>query len=492
MQKGWRYLALDLGAESGRAMAGTFDGERIELEEAHRFATGGTQVLNAMYWDVLRLYAECCSGIARAAALPGEPLCGIGIDTWGVDFGLLGSGDVLLGNPRHYRDHANDGMVERAFERMPRRQLFARTGLQMLQINTLYQLLGMQNQNSPLLDMAETLLFMPDLLRFWLTGEKNVEYTIASTSQMLNANTRQWDYELMQQMQLPSRMLGAVIGPGQRVGALRADVAAETGCPATPFYSVGEHDTASAVAAVPAQGGGWAFLSSGTWSLMGMELSAPVLTDEAAEADFTNEGGVCGTTRFLKNIMGLWLVQECRRRYAHEGHNYSYSQLTAMAEAAPAFGTMFDPDETCFMAPHNMVQAIALYCNNKGRKAPQGVGETVRSCLESLALKYRWTARKLQSLTQKPLHTLHIVGGGSQNRLLCQLAADATGLRVVAGPVEATALGSILLQTMGAGKVDTLAQARQIAAASATLEIFAPSGSQERWAEAEAQIYGNG
>ncbi len=476
-----KYLALDLGAESGRAVLGRFDGGKLSLEDMHRFPTGSSTVLGTMYWDALRLFDDCKRGLAMASASHGDDIDGIGIDTWGVDFGLLDASGRLLANPRHYRDHGNDGMVERAVELVGRERLFAATGIQILQINSLYQLLALKQQNSPTLAIARKLLFMPDLLKYWFTGVASSEYTIASTSQMLNPITRSWAMDLLDELEIPTEMLGEIVTPGNFVGHVGNDIQMETGCRAVPVLTVGEHDTASAVAAVPAVGQNWAYLSCGTWSLMGIESKVPILTKAMAKANFTNEGGVCGTIRVLKNIMGLWLVQECRRSFARRGSDYSYAQLTALAEQSTPFGPVIDPDATVFLSPADMTDAITAFCVQTRQTPPSTPGEFVRCCLESLALKYRWTMDRLESFHGASLNVLHIVGGGTQNRLLCQLTADATLRRVVAGPVEATAAGNIVLQAIARGRIGSLEEGREIIRNSFEIEEYEPGSRSEDW-----------
>ncbi len=472
-----KLAAIDLGAESGRVVAGHFDGQKLTLEEAHRFPNTPVKALDTLHWDVLRLWNDIQDGLAKLAAQGGE-VAGIGVDTWGVDFGLLDRDDNLLGNPVHYRDKRNDGMMEVACEMVSRPQIFDATGLQFMPFNTLFQLLALQRQNSPQLEMAQTLLFVPDLLHFWLTGQKTSEYTIASTSQMLDARTRNWHQGLLEKLHIPSKVLLEPLSPGSRVGTLRESVAARTGLNAsTAVIAPGCHDTASAVAAVPAQGDNWAFLSSGTWSLMGVELREPLINERVADLNFTNEGGVAGTIRFLKNIAGLWLVQECRRTWLRQGQDYSYSELTQLAANAPALQAFVEPDAPEFAAPADMPQALREYCQRTGQTPPGNVGATVRLCLESLALKYRWTLERLEELTGRKIEVLHIVGGGTQNKLLSQLTADCTGRTVIAGPVEATAAGNILTQALGLGELKDIEEIRSVVRNSFAPETFVPNQS---------------
>ncbi|MBV9865912.1 MAG: rhamnulokinase [Abitibacteriaceae bacterium] len=470
-----KFAAVDLGAESGRVLIGDFDGERVQLEEAQRFPNVPVRALDTLYWDVLRLWNDIQDGLAKAAASHGAELSGIGVDTWGVDFGLLDANDALLGNPVHYRDKRNEGMMEVAFTTLSRQDIFDITGLQYLSFNTLFQLLALKKQNSPQLEIARTLLMMPDLLHFWLTGTKSSEYTIASTSQMLNAQSRTWDQDLLSRFELPTQILPSITAPGTVIGTVRASVAERTGITdQTPVIAPGSHDTASAVVAVPAEGNNWAYLSSGTWSLMGIELPEPLINDRVAELNFTNEGGVGNTIRFLKNIAGLWLVQECRRTWQRAGEEYSYAELTQRAAEAEPLQAFIEPDHPSFVAPAAMPQAIRECCQRTGQTPPDGIGATVRCCLESLALKYRWTLERLEELRGSRLEVLHIVGGGTQNKLLSHLTADCIQRPVIAGPVEATATGNILVQAMARGELSNLSDIRAVVRRSFSPETFEP------------------
>jgi rhamnulokinase len=470
-----KFAAVDLGAESGRVVVGSFDGQTVALEETHRFANTPVRAAGTLHWDVLRLWNDIQDGLAKAHQQHGD-LAGVGVDTWGLDFGLLDSNAALLGNPVHYRDARNNGMMERAFETVPREEIFERSGLAFLPFNTLYQLLSLQTQNSQQLQIAQCLLFMPDLLHYWLSGARAAEYTIASTSQMLGARTRSWDTELLEKLGLPTHLLPELVAPGTILGNLRQDVANRTGLGAnTPVIAPGAHDTASAVAAVPFHDENGAYLSSGTWSLMGIELDEPLINARVAELNFTNEGGVGGKIRFLRNIAGLWLVQECRRAWnVTTGRKFSYARLTELAERAVAFRSMIEPDDPSFVAPDSMSRAIINYCIAHNQPAPRDEGEFVRCCLESLALKYRWTLDKLEELRGRRIETLHIVGGGTQNKLLTQLTADAIGRPVVAGPVEATATGNILTQAMARGELGNLSELREVVRNSFEVETYEP------------------
>jgi rhamnulokinase len=487
------YLALDLGAESGRGMLGRFDGERLTLEEVHRFPNGPVRMLDTIHWDVPRLFAEIKTAIGLAAA--GHPgLDGVGVDTWGVDFGLVGRGETLLGNPVHYRDRRTDGMIEAVCQIIPRERIYELTGMQFIPINTLYQLMAMKVAHSPLLDVAETLLMMPDLFGWLLTGRRAGERTDASTTQLLNPTDGTWSTELCDGLGLPRAILPELIEPGSVLGPLRASVAEELGLSsALTVIAPATHDTASAVAAVPVRGSSpqsppdWAYISSGTWSLLGVEVPSPVITEATRRANFTNEGGVAGTTRLLKNIMGLWLVQECRRTWARAGVEYTYEHLIQHAMSAPPFRTLVEPDDSSFLAPGDMPARLTAYAVRTGQPEPRDEGAFIRCALESLALKYRWTIRRLDAILGTKIQAVHVVGGGSRNALLCQFTADACGIPVHAGPVEATAAGNILLQAMARGRVGNLREARAIVAASFPVETYEPQN-PANWDEAAGRF----
>jgi rhamnulokinase len=471
-------LALDLGAESGRGLLGRFNGERLELEELHRFANVPVRMLKTLHWDLPQLFAECKNALAKAAV--GRQLDGIGVDTWGVDFGLIGRGDVLLGNPVHYRDERTEGMIEASCTAVGKRRIYEITGLQFLTINTICQLLAMVRSGSPLLDVAETMLMMPDVFNWLLTGERVCERSDASTTQLLDARTRDWSAELCEGLGVPLRILPRLVDAGHELGTLHPAVASELNIAPVRVLTTAGHDTAAAVAAVPTNSGAakmqpdWCYLSSGTWSLMGVEVPAPVINDMTYQHNFTNEGGVCGTTRLLKNIMGLWLVQECRRTWARAGRDYEYFELVPRAEASPAFASLVDPDDASFFAPGDMPARIAAFCRRTGQPSPADEGNFIRCCLESLALKYRWCVRKLEEILGTKIRKLHIVGGGSKNVLLNQFTADATGLPVYAGPVEATAMGNLLVQGMGRGRIAGLEELRSVVARSFPVTTFEP------------------
>jgi rhamnulokinase len=473
-----KFLAFDLGAESGRAVVGHFEGDRLHLEEIHRFPNGPVKVRDSLNWDVLRLWSEIQQGLALAAQAYGPELASVGLDAWGVDFGLLAADDTLLGNPHHYRDRRTDGMIEEAFRLVPRTEIYKRTGIQFMQINSLYQLLSMSRAGSPVLQAAQTFLNMPDLFNFWLSGQKANEFTIATTSQCYDPRARDWAWDLLERMGIPGRIFSGsdqgIVPPGTVLGRLRTSVAQDTGASPLQVIASATHDTASAVAAVPAQSEDFIYLSSGTWSLMGIEVTEPIVNEQSLAYNFTNEGGVAGTFRFLKNIMGLWLVQECRREWARLGRSLTYDELTQLAANAPPFGPLISLDDSRFLAPGDMPGRIQRYCQETGQAVPQTEGQIVRAALESLALEYRLVAERLDEMAGRHLPALHIIGGGSQNQILNQFTADATGRSVVTGPIEATAIGNVLVQALALGVFSDLAEARALVRRSFDVETYQP------------------
>lgn len=480
-------LAYDLGASSGRAILGKFDGKRIELSELHRFENEPAQLCGRLVWDTQRQFLEMKNGLIKAQRQGLAPDA-IGIDTWGVDFGLLDQNGALLGIPVHYRDARTEGMMEAAFERVPKEEIFAATGLAFMPFNTLYQLLAMRLAKDPALDAARTLLFTPDLLSYFFTGERGTEYTIASTSQMIDPYARDWARPLMERMGLPTGMLTPLEPAGTLRGRLLPALGEEVGLGRVPFVAVASHDTASAVAAVPASSERFAYLSSGTWSLLGAELTHPVISPEVMAANYTNEGGVMGTTRLLKNIMGLWIIQECKREWDRRADAASFAELVEMARRAPAFQALIDVDDPRFMAPGNMPARIQQYCQETGQAVPQGRGEISRVVYESLALKYRWGIERLErDILGHPVDVLNIVGGGSKNELLNQFTASAIGRPVVAGPSEGTAIGNLLVQAMALGEVGSLAQLRQVVRDSFPTREYLPGG-EGGWDEAYGRL----
>jgi rhamnulokinase len=468
------YLACDLGAESGRVVAGCIAGDRLELEELHRFTNGPVETAGTLRWDPDRIRQEIVTGLAIAGERFGDRLAGVGVDTWGVDFGLLDAQGRLIEQPWHYRDARTTGMMEEAFSILERGDIFARTGIQFMQLNTLFQLLAMVCADSEALDRAERLLFMPDLFAWMLSGSKVNEFTISTTSQCFDPRAGTWAHTMLEELEIPTRIFGRIVPPGTILGELLPEMAEATGCRDLPVIAPGSHDTASAVAAVPSSAADAIYLSSGTWSLMGVEVAEPVITEQSLEHNLTNEGGVGDRFRLLKNIMGLWLVQECRREWAAQGRERSYEELTALATGAPAFGPLVDPGDERFLQPGNMPERMRAACRETGQPEPEDEGALVRCALESLACEYRRVAGILDELTGRKGGVIHIIGGGSQNRLLNQLTADATGRRVLAGPVEATAMGNIMVQAMARGEIASLAEGRALITASVEPEEYLP------------------
>lgn len=470
-----RFVAFDLGAESGRALLGIIEGGKVRLEEVHRFANTPVRVLGGIRWDVLKLFDEMKHGLRLALQQTGGEIDGIGVDTWGVDFGLLGEDGDLLGNPFHYRDERTNGMMEETFKTVPRDEVFERTGIQFMQLNTLYQLVAMARGGSTALKSASLLLFMPDLFNYWLTGEKVSEFSIATTSQCYDPRAGDWARDMLDRLGIPSAIMPPIVRPGTTIGPIAETLAAEIGSgEGVEVIAPATHDTGSAVAAVPALGDGHAYLSSGTWSLMGVELKEPLVNRQALDMNFTNEGGVAGTFRFLHNIMGLWLIQECRRTWISEGEDVSYAELARMAEDSEGFVSVIDPDAGVFLTHGDMPARIREFCRETGQPIPTSKGQTARCALDSLALRYRATIEALDGLLGRRLEPVHIVGGGTRNTLLCQSAADAMERTVIAGPVEATAVGNVLTQAMGKGLIGSLEEARQIVRDSFELVTYRP------------------
>jgi rhamnulokinase len=474
---GARFLAFDLGAESGRAMLAHLRSGVLDLAEVCRFQNEPVLVDGSLYWDAPRLWLHMERALAQTADIPCWP-DSIGVDAWGCDYGLLGENGELLGNPYHYRDARTDGVMEDVFTRVPRSRIYDITGIQFLAFNTIFQLVAAARATPRLLDAATRFGTIPDILNYWLTGELRAEYTSATTTQMIDARRRTWAIDLLAELELPVRLLPPLIEPGSMIGLLKRSVC--RGLADTPVVAPACHDTGSAVASVPTSGGR-AFLSSGTWSLLGVEVPAPIITPRALEGNFTNEGGVGGTTRLLKNIGGLWLLQACRRDWAKDGRTYEYVELMdAAADERSAFESLFDPDDRAFLHPASMPRAIAEYCRRTGQPEPDGPASFTRAILESLAYKYRVVLDGLEELTGTRITEVQIVGGGSRNQLLNQFTADATGRTVVAGPVEATALGNVVMQMLATGAVASLAEARRIIEHSFPAEQFEPVAA-DRW-----------
>ncbi len=485
---GKKYLAFDLGAESGRAVVGLLANGKLELDVLHRFPTGAAPLGKTIYWDQPGIHREIRRGLAAYGAKYGKTLDGMGTDSWGVDFGMLDKNGALVGNPVHYRDSRNEGMPEKFFSVVPRKDLMKVTGIQIMNFNTIYQLFYMVQNQKHLMDITESILLMADLQNYFLCGEKAAEYTLASTTQMLDAAKRDWATDILAQAGIPQGILPQVVSPCSIVGELTQDIASECGVNTAPVIAPACHDTAAAIAAVPAKGDDWLYLSSGTWSLLGAELSEPLITERSIELNFTNEGGVDGTIRFLKNIMGLWLIQECKRQWDREGEDLDYSTIVKLAAEAKPFTAVINPNHDDFIAPVGMPARIQEFCRKTGQTVPQTKGEIVRTAMESLALIYRRTFEQIEELTGKTYNRLHIVGGGTQNKMLNQFSADAIGKQVKTGPVEGTALGNILMQALACGEIGSLAEAREILINSCELDTYEPCADRSKWEDAYSKF----
>jgi rhamnulokinase len=470
-----KYIAVDLGAESGRVMLGSVSTDKVILEEIHRFGNGPIEDNGSLRWDFNKLLSEIKTGISMAAKAAGAQVWGIGIDSWGVDFGLLDADGELIENPYHYRDSQTTGMMNKAFKLLSKRDIYENTGVQFMQLNSLYQLLAMHLNNSIALAKATNLIFIADLFSYFLSGRIFAEYSLASTSQFMDMRTSQWSKEILDKLSLPMEIMPKIVQPGSVVGQLISKIGRELDCGPIPVIAIGSHDTASAVAAVPAVSEtNWAYLSSGTWSLMGVEVPKAIINDKTFKYEFTNEGGVENTIRLLKNIMGLWLTQECRRQWQREGTDLSYADLTAMAEKAEPFARHIDVDYSGFLAPGDMPKRINEYLIETGQKPIDDKGLMIRSILENLALKYRSIMEAVEDVAGHKIDVLHIVGGGIQNELLCQFTANALGKKVITGPIEATASGNIIMQAIATGQIKSLSEARQIIRNSFELKEYQP------------------
>lgn len=471
-------LTVDLGAESGRVMAVQFDGATLHLEELHRFPNRVVSVRDTLHWDILRLWDDIQIGIGKGKH---HHPAAIGVDTWAVDFALLDAQGTLLGNPVHYRDRRTNGMMEHVFERMPQSAIYEETGIQFMPINTLYQLMSMVVAQSPVLETATTFLTIPDLLNYWLTGVKVCEFSNATTTQLYNPRTEDWATDLMHKVGIPTHIFPAIVPPGTRLGTWEG----------IPVIAPATHDTGSAVAGIPTQTPNYAYISSGTWSLVGLEVREPIISPAALNANVTNEGGVNGTFRLLKNVMGLWILQQCRTTWAAAGQSYDYAELVAQAEATPALRSLIPVDDSRFLPPGDHVALVRTLCQERGEPIPETPGAVVRAVLESLALAYRGVLETLDQLSGQPVEVLHIVGGGSQNRLLCQMTANATGKQVLAGPVEATVIGNALVQLIALGELADIHQARQMVAQMSNLQEYLPQD-REMWEDAYERVRSKG
>ncbi len=474
-----RYIAIDLGASSGRVCLGTLDNGKLFLEEIHRFENGGINMNNTLFWDVPRLWKNIVEGL-RIAAEKTTDIISIGVDTWGVDFAILDINNALLGNIVSYRDSRTNGALEKAFVRVPQTEIFQSTGLQFMPFNTLYQLLALQEQQSPQLEVGKSLLMVPDIINFFLTGKKSNEFTNATTTQCFNPLTGNWSWELLSKFKLPSGIFGDISQPGTILGSVQPSVRELTGLTSrTQVVLPGTHDTASAVMAVPAESipgrqPDWAYLSLGTWALMGIESPKPIINSTVEKFNFTNEGGVGNTYRILKNITGLWIIQECKRIWNQAGKAYSWDDITALAEQAQPLDCLIDPDDAGFAAPDNMPRQIIDYCRAHGQTVPQTDGEIIACVERSLANRFKQVLQMTEEINGTKIQTLHIIGGGTQNSRLCQLTANSIGRPVVAGPIEATATGNIMLQAIADGTIDNIAVAREIIKKSFPVKTYLP------------------
>ena len=476
-----KVLAFDFGASSGRAIIGSFDGEKITLKEVHRFTNDPVDLGGTLYWDVLRLFYEIKQGIVKAKIAGGFD--SIGIDTWGVDFGLIDKNGRLLENPVHYRDKRTSGLVEESFKSVPRQKMYDITGIQFMELNTLFQLISLKKQRPEMLERADKMLFMPDLFAYFLTGKMCSEYSIASTSQLIDINTRSWSKELLDAFGIKESLFAPLTEPGTQLGNLSKEICEECGVESVPVISVCGHDTQSAITAVPCESGDFAFLSSGTWSLFGTELQKPIVNETSLKINITNEGGFGGTTGFLKNIIGLWLIQESRRQWQREGKDYSYADLEKLALSEEPFKCFIDPDTPEFVPQGNIPERVREFCRKTGQYVPESVGEIMRCIYESLAMKYRMTFEKLCECTGKDYPVIHVIGGGTKDGLLCRMTASSCGKTVKAGPIEATVMGNVAVQLMSDGTIGSISEARKAVAASESLKTYEPENTDE-WIKA--------
>lgn len=465
------YLAVDLGASSGRVLAGLYDNGKLELVEMHRFWNGAVEHDDGLHWDIDQLFTEIKTGLKNGFEAYGDAVTAIGVDTWGVDYGLLDADGKLINAPFQYRDSRNDGMMDFAFSKMPKEEIYKRTGLQFMPFNTAFQLCA--ELKRPEFKQAEQMLFTPDLISYWLTGQAATEYSIASTSQLLDAKKRDWDFELISALGLPEKIFGKIVQPGTVIGRLTDEMAQELGGNAE-VIAIGGHDTASAVASAPLKSKDCAYLSSGTWSLMGLEEPEPIITEESAAFNITNEGGVCGTIRFLKNICGMWLLQECKRNWEEAGEELNWRLIDEKVLQSDPFIAFINPDAPEFAQPCDMPKQIQEFCQRTGQRVPEGIGEICRVIFESLAMRYREVFQTMEKLHGKPLEQLHIVGGGCQNILLNRLAADAINRPVIAGPIEATGIGNMLMQMIAKGDIAALPEGREMVLESFGTELYEP------------------
>jgi sugar (pentulose or hexulose) kinase len=473
------FIAVDLGAGSGRVIAATTDLQKIELEEIHRFDNPGTELPGGSFWNIVGLYRDILEGLRRAVEIHGERIVSIGIDTWGCDHGLIGQNGTLLGMPHQYRDPRFEGMAELMHGLMPESEIYRHTGIKTNFYNSSLHLLAEAHKKNPALDAAETLLFIPDLLAYWLTGRRAVERSIASTSQLVDPTTGNWAWPVIDALGLPRKMFGEIVAPGTVLGPIRDAVANFIGKAGIPVIASASHDTASAVAGIPMSDGQKLWLSSGTWSIMGVETNTPVTTAESFERGFCNELGVNQSVRFLKNIAGLWLIQECKRQWDLDGESIDYATMTRMAEAAEPFSAFINPDDEVFASPGNMPEKIRNWCEKSGQKIPADKGTILRVATDSIALKYREVFDHIKAFTGTTFDQLHAGGGGIQNEPLSQSTADALGIMVVAGPIEATSCGNVITQMIGTGHLENFEAGRELIRRSFDFKTYEPRQSAD-------------
>jgi rhamnulokinase len=482
------FVAADLGASSGRVMVGRWNGECFQLDELHRFPNSGVPLSGSVYWDALAIWSHLEAGLHRYRSRFDDPALGIGVDAWGVDYGLLDRRGQLIGNPHHYRDARTDGMPALVFDRVAERDIFAETGVQTMQINTLFQLFCMQHAGDRQLEFAETLLMIPDLFSYFLCGEKGIEYSEATTTQMYSPARGGWAREMLTSIGIPSSILGRVVQPGTVLAPVHGDVLRRAGLSeAFPAIAVASHDTASAVAAIPNMDAHSAFISSGTWSLMGVQIAAPNTSEQARNLHFTNEGSADGSILLMRNLTGLWIVQECQRHWEKEGRHCNWNDLTFAAAEAHPLQRLIDPNAGEFVSPHDMPAAIRTWCKGSRQPVPETMGEIARCAFESLSLKYRSVLESLEKLTGRRLNTIRVVGGGSLNHFFCQMIADACDRTVVCGPVEASALGNVMLQAVATGHIQNAGAGRAAIEASVECVTLLPR-KDEGWDEAYARF----
>ncbi|MHB1653844.1 MAG: rhamnulokinase [Desulfitobacteriaceae bacterium] len=483
----WRGFAVDLGASNGRTVLGKYDGDKLELQEVTRFPNIPVSLNGTMHWNFLGLYHEVLMGLGKVCASGKYPAT-VGVDSWAVDFGLLDSHGELIGNPRHYRDHHNDGMMQEVLARVSPEKVYALTGIQTIQINTIYQLMYLHLYRPELLERSQHLLLIPDLITYFLTGVRASEFTNVTTTQLFNPRSGTWSLELISQLGLPERLFGSIVRPLETLGSIREGLIG-AGChQKIKVVTVGEHDTASAVFAIPHEAGDFAYISSGTWSLVGIISPKPIISEEIRQLNFTNEGGINGDYRVLKNVMGLWLLQEVKRQLDQNGESKSFADLVQMAEKAKPLQAVIDPDDAAFLAPENMITALQTYCQRTGQSPPIGLGEISRVILESLALKYRWVIETLEAITGRSLSMIHIVGGGVYNETLCQWTADAANRPVLAGPAEATVIGNLSAQLIVAGELSGTTDVPALVKRSYETKRYEPKPDRAIWDEGYATL----